>query len=331
VIRVITMVNLSNVDLNLFLVLHTVLEEGSATKAATRLHVTQSAVSNALARLRAVLGDPLVVRSGNRLVATPRAAQLAPRIAAAVEQLRYVVETDHGFDPGATRRRFTMACADYHEVVLLPVLSARFAARMPRASLRVVTPDHLRSHNGLETGGVEALLDAPTSVPPGCVAEELFVDDGVCVVRRDHPFRGATMSPAELAAWPHVALAPAGESPRWIDDALARRGLEPPPVLVVSHFTIAALVAARTDHVAALPRRMVHALADTLPLRVVDVPELGHPAIPASLVWHARTDADPAARFFREMIREAARALPESSPAGLSVGPRPGRARRARS
>src|SRR5215510_1065067 len=101
-----TNMNLSTLDLNLFLVLHTVLEEKSATRAAKRLHVTQSAVSNALARLRTALGDPLVVRDGNRLVPTPRAEELAPRIASAVAQLRYVVESEREFDPRTTTRRF---------------------------------------------------------------------------------------------------------------------------------------------------------------------------------------------------------------------------------
>src|SRR6516164_5881313 len=103
----ITTVNLANVDLNLFHVLHTVLEERSATGAARRLNVTQSAVSNALSRLRQVFGDPLVVRGARALVPTPRAEKLAPLIDSALSQLRAAVTSDRGFDPTTTTQRFT--------------------------------------------------------------------------------------------------------------------------------------------------------------------------------------------------------------------------------
>src|SRR4051794_27469274 len=107
--------NLAALDLNLFLVLHTVLEEQSATQAAKRLNVTQSAVSNALARLRTLLGDPLVVRSGRGLVATPRGAELAPIVAQMFAQLSAAVDRGPGFAPEASTRTFTLAAADNHQ------------------------------------------------------------------------------------------------------------------------------------------------------------------------------------------------------------------------
>src|SRR5215472_7760386 len=110
-----TSMNLSSVDANLFVVLHVVLEERSATRAARRLHVTQSAVSNAIARLRAALGDPLVVRVGRGLTPTPRAEELAPLIAQAVAQLQLAIDRGVAFLPGATERRFTLALSDNHQ------------------------------------------------------------------------------------------------------------------------------------------------------------------------------------------------------------------------
>src|SRR6516225_3148492 len=110
-----TIVNLSSLDLNLFAVLHVVLEERSATRAAKRLHVTQSAVSNAIARLRSALGDPLVVRSGRGLSPTPRAEELAPFIAQAVAQLQIAIDRGAAFVPAASERRFTLALSDNHQ------------------------------------------------------------------------------------------------------------------------------------------------------------------------------------------------------------------------
>lgn len=119
----ITGVNLSAIDLNLFLVLHAVLESGSATGAARELHVTQSAVSNALARLRDVLGDPLVVRSGRGLVPTLRCEELRPFIASAVGQLQLALEGGQGFKPETCTRIFTVAGADHHGVSDVPKLN----------------------------------------------------------------------------------------------------------------------------------------------------------------------------------------------------------------
>src|SRR5215468_5045411 len=136
---VITNMNITSIDLNLFLVLHHVLVERSATRAARQLHVTQSAVSNALARLRRLIDDPLVIRTAAGLVPTPRAARLAPYIARAVADLDAAMAIDARFDPRETTRRLTMACSDYEETLLLPTLAARFARAMPRAELRIVT------------------------------------------------------------------------------------------------------------------------------------------------------------------------------------------------
>src|SRR6185369_9787465 len=126
--RTIMAVNLSAIDLNLFLVLHAVLEERSATRAAARLHVTQSAVSNALARLRVLLGDPLVVRSGRGLAPTPRAEEMAPLLREATERLALAVDR-RGFIAAETTRTFTIALADSHQACEVPRLAHAFAAR----------------------------------------------------------------------------------------------------------------------------------------------------------------------------------------------------------
>src|SRR6478735_6362432 len=109
---IIMSVNLSAIDLNLFLVLHAVLEERSATRAAARLHVTQSAVSNALARLRVLLGDPLVVRSG--LVPTPRAEELGPLLRDVADHIALALDR-RGFVPEHSTRTFTIGLADSHQ------------------------------------------------------------------------------------------------------------------------------------------------------------------------------------------------------------------------
>lgn len=302
--------NLSNVDLNLFLVLHTVLTEGSATRAAEKLHVTQSAVSNALARLRAVLDDPLVTRTPTGLAPTPRAAELAPFIARAVADLESAVRACVVFDPATTTRRFTIACSDYEEVVLLPAIVEKMEAGMPNAQVRAVTIDHLLASSGLGAGDIDVLVGMPPNVPLGCVAEELFEDELVAVVRSGHPHARKQMTLEELAAHPHIHTAVVGEGHRLLDELLGAHGLARRIILTVPHLTVAALSAARTNWVLPFPRRMAEALASPLGLAVREVPELRAAArIATSLVWHARTDPDPGARAFREIVRAAAATL----------------------
>src|SRR5215831_16938138 len=128
---IIMSVNLSAIDLNLLLVLHAVLEERSATRAAARLHITQSAVSNALARLRQLLGDPLVVRSGRGLVPTPRAAQIAPLLRDATERIALVID-QRGFVPEESTRTFTIALADSHQAFVVPRIARAFRSEERR-------------------------------------------------------------------------------------------------------------------------------------------------------------------------------------------------------
>src|SRR5262249_48257531 len=151
------MVTHENIDLNLLRVLHHVLKEGSVARAAERLRVTSSAVSNSLARLREILGDPLLVRNGRPLGPTPKAIELMPRIAAAMDGFRSVLDACYQFDPETCTRTLTIASADNIGVGILPGIVARFSKRLPRATLRVVTLDHAIAGDGLASGEVDIL------------------------------------------------------------------------------------------------------------------------------------------------------------------------------
>jgi DNA-binding transcriptional LysR family regulator len=148
---------LSSLDLNLFLVLHTVLDEGSVTRAAKKLRVTQSAVSNGLARLRELLGDPLFVRHGRGLVPTPRAQDLAPVMRRAMAELKKAVD-GADFVPETSKRRFTLCWSDAQTIAHLPSLLSRFSQSLPNATLRIVTVDYLLATNGLAMGDIDVAV-----------------------------------------------------------------------------------------------------------------------------------------------------------------------------
>src|ERR1700761_4218792 len=147
--------NISEMDLNLFSVLDAVLSERSVTQAAKHLHVTQSAVSNSLARLREILSDPLVVRNGRTLTLTPRAELLAPMVSAGLNCLKSALQGTDRFVPGETNRTFTLAAADSQQVCDIPLIADRLSRQMPHAYLRVVSPDFLVSSDGLATGKID--------------------------------------------------------------------------------------------------------------------------------------------------------------------------------
>lgn len=302
--------NLSGVDLNLFVVLHAVLEERSATRAARRLHVTQSAVSNSLARLRELLADPLVVRNGRGLAPTPRAEALAPVVAAALGRLEEAVTGDAGFSPERTTRTFTLCAADSQEVVDVPHIAAAFARRLPRATLRIVTPDYLVVTDGLASGDVDAAFAPAPSVPPGHLSRPLFDEVGALLVRRDHPRvpPRARMTRRLFNSLQHidvqVALGRTGVGHRVAARHWLAHGLTRQVALAVPHFLAAATAAARTDYVAAVPRRAADVFRRLLPLRIVPA-AFDMPTLTMVMQWHPRTDADPAAAYFRELLVEA--------------------------
>lgn len=297
--------NLSTLDLNLFVVLHVVLEERSATRAARRLHVTQSAVSNAIARLRAVVGDPLVVRSGRGLAPTPRADELRPFIAQAIAQLQAAVDRGAAFDPRTSERSFTLSLSDNYQTSDAARIAEEFGRHLPRASLRLVSSDYLVATNGLASGDVDAAFAPSAMEAPGLRMRPLFEEQARIVVRRDHPRVRGKMTPKLFGELQHinveVVLGRTGIGHRvW-----QRAGLERKVAITVPYFTTAAMIASRTDCVVGLPGRVAEVLCRLLPLKVVattfPLPKMG-----MSLVWHERTDADPGGRYFRDLVVKAA-------------------------
>jgi DNA-binding transcriptional LysR family regulator len=304
----ITNVNLSSLDLNLFVMLHVVLEERSATRAAERLHVTQSAVSNAIARLRAVLGDPLVVRSGRGLAPTPRAEELAPFVAQAVAQLQLAVDRGAAFVPAASERRFTLALSDNHQTSEAARIAEVFARKLPRAALRLVSSDYLVATDGLATGDVDAAFAPTVLQTPGTRARPVFEEQACMVARRNHPRVRGKLTPKLFNELPHidveVVLGRTGVGHRLAEQHWKGAGLERKVAVTVPYFTTAAMIASRTDCIAGLPSRLARVLCKHLPLKAVPT-TFSLPKMGMSLVWHERTDADPGGRYFRELVVKA--------------------------
>lgn len=318
----ITVVNLSAVDLNLLVVLDAVLAERSVARAAARLHVTPPAVSNALARLRVLLGEPVVARSGRGIVPTPRALALAPELARALSAIDHLL---HGsaFDAARARPTLTLALADAGQIARLPGLATRLASAMPCARLRVVNVDTMLALGGLAGTEVDVAIGVADPAP-GIRRQVLYAEQTVVVARRGHPRIGARVGAKLLAAerWVDVQVA-LGKGSRSLSRALAKLGIERDLAATAPSFVAALAMVGATDWITAIPRSVVAGVGASFDVRVVETPLAPEPT-PMFLSWHERTHADPARVLLRELVVASASAGAASKVAGA------GRARRDR-
>ncbi|TCS09058.1 LysR family transcriptional regulator [Rhizobium sp. BK418] len=293
--------SLTHIDLNLLVTLDAVLTEGSVARAAERLHVTPSAVSNALARLRTFIGDPLVVRSGRGVVATPRGLELAPALKSALEELKRAVQSQ-AFDPATTTRQFTIAVSDAGQISWLPAFGRLMSSEMPRARLRIVGIDTYLSLGGPPSTEVDVAIAAIEDTAPGVHISPLRSETSVLVARRSHPSAGERITKARLSKLEHVEVQVApGRGYRGLARLYADAGIERHVAMTVPSFVAAAAVAAETDFVATLPANLVDVFQEQFGLSVLKAPA---PTLKTAvnLIWHDRTNDDPASRAFRLLI-----------------------------
>jgi DNA-binding transcriptional LysR family regulator len=299
-------VSIASLDLNLLLVLDTVLREKSVVRAARRLHVTPSAISNGLAKLRVALGDPLVTRLGRGIVPTPRAVELAPALGRALAELERAL-VQGPFDAASCTRTFTIAMADAGQVAWLPSIAASLAKAMPSATLRVVGIESLLALGDLGSGEIDVHVGVPAKGPQ-IHSQPLHDEPVILVARKGNRACAGRLGRQRLSSLRHVRveLAPG----RGFRDALAatyaRAGIDRTVAMTVPSFAAAAAVVASTDLVATLPQSLFRAQGRRLGLVAVKGAVPRH-TVEMSLCWHERTHADPAMVAFRELMREALR------------------------
>ncbi len=288
-------------DLNLLVTLEALLVEGSVAGAARRLRLSPSAMSRALARLRAATGDPLLVRAGGRLVPSPRALALRERIGPLLQEAADVLRPATALDPARLTRRFTLRASEGFVETFGPALVTRLAAEAPGVRL------HFQLKADRDSAPLrEAVADLEAGVAgrgtgPEIRAVALFRDHFIGVVRRGHPLGDGALTPARFAAARHVGVVRRGSTHGPVDAALETLGLRRDLAVTVGDFGAALALARGTDLVASVPARQTEALRRDLhgfPLPFA-VPE-----VTIALMWHPRLEADPAHRWLRRCVRE---------------------------
>jgi DNA-binding transcriptional LysR family regulator len=286
-------------DLNLLITLDVLLAEGSVARAAKRLQLSPSAMSRALARLRETTGDPLLVRAGRGLVATPRALELRERVSQLVQEAEAVLRPAEQPDLTQLVRTFTLRTSEGFVENFGAQLIARIAEQAPGVRLRFMhKPD--KDSTSLRDGTVDLETGVVgKAAGPELRTQGLFRDRFIGVVRTGHPLSQGEITPARYAAGGHISVSRRGRDKGPIDEAL--EPLERQIVTIVAGFSTALALARNTDLIASVPERHTASLREgmhsfALPLSL--------PAFTVAMLWHPRMDSDPVHRWLRGCLRE---------------------------
>jgi DNA-binding transcriptional LysR family regulator len=294
--------NIRSVDLNLLPVFEAVYEEGSLSRAAARLAMTQSAISHAVARLRSLFRDELFVRGSRGVVATPRADQIYAKLRGALESIGETVIGSRGFDPSTSERRFTLSIPH----PLGPIIELRLQERFEKLAPRIEVVSSTRSRpidldRALREGRIDAAIDWLSPRGGQFKAALLFEDAMIAMARKDHPAFKSPASMKRLRECRFVSLRQRADRENAPGAILAVRRLEFDIFLEVSEILEIFMVASQSDLVGLLPRSMQNIGRSAFGLRVLSAMPKG-PTLPIHLYWHESRDDDRAHAFLRDEL-----------------------------
>jgi DNA-binding transcriptional LysR family regulator len=291
--------NLNSFDLNLLVALDALLLEGNVSRAAMRIGLSQPATSHALQRLRDLIGDPLLVRTGARMELTPRAQALRGPLAQALEQVRGLFIADD-FDATRSERHFRLMMPDLAVELLMPPLMEKITKAAPNVRIDVVP----WRGPAIFTAEFARTIDLVISIGDafsGFHRQLLYTDSDALAVRRGHPIGSRLKKRGAFLNARHVAVVIRGQSEDLIDNWLRSKGIERRIALVVPGYIEALHVTARTDLVAFVPRRLIGALAKQLSLTTITPPI--DPGIDEQFMFYpTRAQMDPGSIWLRNIM-----------------------------
>lgn len=293
-------VQLRNVDLNLLIPLKALLHERNVTRAAERIHLSQSAMSRTLSRLRSVLGDELLVRVGRGYELTPRGSALLDELGQVMPRLARLW-TGEPFSPAQSEAHIRLAMTDYASGVVLPPLAELCGQLAPGITLEVI-PWNERAH---EESGIAAthLILSPLAVPSTLRAEPLFEDSFVCVPGRKLHCGKVSLTMKKYLSFRHISIETQPNHQNLIDRSLGEAGLQRRVAVHLPYFQAAMRMLETTDLVLTMPARIAEPLVTLLDLAQLTAPkEL--PPIRYSMLWHPRFDSDSLHAWLRETVRQ---------------------------
>lgn len=293
--------HISRVDLNLFTVFDAIYREGGITLASKRLHLSQPAVSHALARLRDLLDDPLFERRGNEMIPTPKARALAATIVSSLGSLEHVLNSASQFDPAADQRTFRIAVRESHEASFLPQLMADIGRTAPQVDIAAVRINRREMEEDLQSGELDAAVDVALPLSSEVRRELLSSEPLVVLARQDHPSIKDTLDLETYLSLEHVLVTGRRRGGGYEDAALARQGVSRRIRLRCQHHAAANEVVKRSDLVLTVSQGHAEVINRDARNKVLPLP-LEIPPLELFLYWHANVDADPAGEWFRKRV-----------------------------
>jgi DNA-binding transcriptional LysR family regulator len=294
-------VELEEIDLNLLVVFKHLLAERSVSRVAQTLELTQPAVSNALARLRKLLGDELFLRTPQGMQPTPFAEQLAESVTYALGMIHGALNQRTTFDPKASDRAFVIGMTDIGEIYFLPKLMNHLRQHAPRVTVSTVRNTTASLRDDLESGKVDLAIGLLPQLKAGFFQRRLFKQRYVCLLRQGHRLDKKKITLAEFMSAQHLLVVSEGTGHGKVDEVLRRSGVERQVVLTVPHFVAVGHILQAADLVATVPERLAQRMVD--PFSLVAVP---HPAklpeVAINVFWHAKFHKSPANQWLRGVM-----------------------------
>lgn len=288
-------------DLNLVRIFCAILHHRNITSAGLQLGLTQSSVSHALRRLRALCADPLFVRTGEGMEPTAMALRLAAPFASALASIHAGLEDRESFDPMTSTRTFRLLLSDVGQLIYLPRLAEHFSRHAPGLKVEALHLPQDAYRHALASGAADLAIGHLPTLQGGFHRVTLFEDPYVCFLRADHPEIRASMSARQYFAATHVTVDQPGRGPGLVERTLARSRRERTIVMRIPHFFAALLILRRTNHILSAPSRLTEAFEDASELRVLPLP-FRVERLSVGIFWHERVHHDSGLRWLRQLL-----------------------------
>lgn len=305
--------DLTAVDFNLLVALQALIESSSVTHAATKIGLSQPAMSRTLSRLRELLSDPILIRGPQGMALTARARSLAVPLEKLLGEIQETLEPRPPFDPARITETFSLCVPDAGQILLIPALLARLHREAPEVNFNIIYQDIGSAQRAaLEAGEIDLGVDSARKLPAGFRSDSLFDANYACIARTHHPGIGKRLTLTKFLTLGHIALRHQSASAESdIDEMLAKTSAQRRIVLSVPSYLSIPWLVADSDCVATVPRLLVEMFAKHFPVKGYDPPIPVKP-LPVSLIWHERTHHDPKHQWLRRtvarLLRDAAAA-----------------------
>lgn len=295
-------INLRNFDLNLLVCFDALMSERSVSKAADKVFLSQSGMSHALNRLRTLLDDPILMRTEQGMMPTPRALEMEVPVREVLNRINRTLYSQKSFDPLTSDKTFVVYCPEYFECLVMPKLMSHLEKVAPHCKILAEILTYELPESKLTNGdvdfviGVEGLMDIPKNLR----SRSWIQDSLVCIAREKNKKIGDSISMEQFAETPHILFSVLGTPFRnaFLDKWLQGKNIRREFNVTTAALLPAALTLAETDYIMTLPRGVATKLTEMLPLRLVEL-QNDPPNFQLNMIWHPLYEKDPAHIWFK--------------------------------